>query len=74
MVDLALLQSLSYVAGALGVCVAAVYYVMMVRNNEKLRRRDLVFQRLQPATRDFTAALFSTYKMQWETIEEIRRK
>jgi hypothetical protein len=31
MVDLALLQSVSYIAGALGVCVAAFYYVMTLR-------------------------------------------
>jgi hypothetical protein len=31
MVDLPLLQSVSYIAGALGVCVAAVYYVMNLR-------------------------------------------
>jgi hypothetical protein len=38
MVDLALLQSVSYIAGALGVCVAASYYVMTLRvqqNNMK---------------------------------------
>jgi len=31
MVDLALLQSISYMAGALGVCVAAIYYVVTLR-------------------------------------------
>lgn len=31
MVDMVLLQSVSYIAGALGVCVAAVYYVMNLR-------------------------------------------
>jgi hypothetical protein len=46
-VDLALLQSVSYIAGALGVCVAAVYYVMIVRNMENARKKDIVFQRLQ---------------------------
>jgi hypothetical protein len=37
MVDLSLLQSISYMAGALGVCVAAVYYVM----NLQMTRRKL---------------------------------
>ena len=37
MVDLALLQSVSYMAGALGVCVAAAYYVM----NLQMARRKL---------------------------------
>ena len=31
MVDLALLQSVSYIAGALGVCVAAGYYILNMR-------------------------------------------
>ncbi len=38
MVDLALLQSVSYIAGALGVCVAAFYYVMMLREQRQTRR------------------------------------
>ena len=38
MVDLALLQSVSYIAGALGVCVAAVYYVLNLRETTKNRR------------------------------------
>jgi hypothetical protein len=31
MVDLALLQSVSYIAGAFGVCLAAIYYVITLR-------------------------------------------
>jgi hypothetical protein len=42
MVDLALLQSLSYMAGAVGVCVAAFYYAMTLRDNSKKRQIDLV--------------------------------
>ena len=39
MVDLSLLQSVSYIAGALGVCIAVVYYVMnlqMARRKQKI--------------------------------------
>jgi hypothetical protein len=39
MVDLVLLQSVSYIAGALGVCVAAFYYVM----NLKISQRNQEF-------------------------------
>jgi hypothetical protein len=35
MVDLSLLQSVSYIAGALGVCVAAFYYVMNLRISQR---------------------------------------
>jgi hypothetical protein len=31
MVDLSLLQSLSYVVAAIGVCIVAVYYVMVFK-------------------------------------------
>ncbi len=35
MVDLALLQSVSYIAGSLGVCVAAIFYVLNLRISQK---------------------------------------
>ena len=38
MVDLALLQSVSYIAGALGVCVAGFYYMMMLREQGRSRK------------------------------------
>jgi cyanate lyase len=38
MVDLSLLQSVSYIAGVLGVCVAAIYYVLTARNQNKARQ------------------------------------
>jgi hypothetical protein len=45
LVDLALLQSVSYIAGALGVCVAAVYYVMNLRISQ--RNQELTLQALE---------------------------
>ena len=44
MVDLALLQSASYIAGALGVCVAAFYYVMNLRISQKNQELSLKTQ------------------------------
>jgi hypothetical protein len=46
MVDLALLQSVSYIAGALGVCVAAVYYVMNLRISQRNQELSLKTQEL----------------------------
>ena len=40
MVDLALLQSVSYIAGALGVCVAAVYYMMNLQMTRRKMKID----------------------------------
>jgi hypothetical protein len=42
MVDLALLQSVSYIAGASGVCVAAIFYVLNLRISQK--NQELMLQ------------------------------
>jgi hypothetical protein len=58
MVDIVLLQSLSYVAAAIGVCVAAVYYVMNLRVQqenmwETTKNRKIAY------TTDFMKAFYS---------------
>ncbi len=50
MVDLVLLQSVSYIAGALGVCVAAAYYVMNLGETRKNRRVVMTSSLIQPFT------------------------
>jgi flagellar biogenesis protein FliO len=47
MVDLALLQSISYMAGALGVCVAAIYYVMKLRTKQTNLKTTLETRQMQ---------------------------
>ncbi|MGD0805847.1 MAG: hypothetical protein ABSA11_17430, partial [Candidatus Bathyarchaeia archaeon] len=47
MVDLALLQSVSYIAGALGVCVAAIYYMLNLREVRQNRRISFTSNLLQ---------------------------
>ena len=47
MVDLALLQSVSYIAGALGVCVAAAYYVMTLRITQNNLKANLETRQAQ---------------------------
>jgi hypothetical protein len=82
MVDLALLQSVSYIAGALGVCVAAFYYVvnlrvqqMNMKNTLETRRIGLVdsitarnIDRL--GTRDY----FELLRYEWKDYEDFERK
>jgi hypothetical protein len=56
MVDLALLQSISYMAGALGVCVAAIFYVLNLRisqRNMKLTLETRQAQLLMPIYQNF---------------------
>jgi hypothetical protein len=42
MVDLAMLQSVSYIVGAIGVCIAAISYTTNLINNNKTRRTEIV--------------------------------
>jgi len=74
MVELATLQAVSYIMGSLGVFVAAVYYVYNMRNTATLRRRDLVFQRLQTSLQFFEAYGTCLYATGWKTYEEFRDK
>jgi hypothetical protein len=46
MVDISLLQSVSYMAGALGVCIAAIYYVMNLRVQQTNMRLTLETRRM----------------------------
>jgi len=75
MVELVVLQSLSYMAGALGVCVAAVYYVMNIRNAEKARRREIIFRKLPTQDRYYYDAFYTVAKMtDFNTPKEFREK
>ena len=47
MVDLALLQSVSYIAGAVGVCVAAIYYTLVLSEQRRNMRLTLDIKRAQ---------------------------
>jgi len=42
------LQSISYIAGATGVCIAAFYYIQILRNAEKEKRRQNILMRMPP--------------------------
>jgi hypothetical protein len=75
MVDLALLQSVSYIAGALGVCVAAVYYVMNLRNTSKTHELQVfmqVFDRFNNP--DFWNQLEDMMRREWTSIDDYEEK
>lgn len=46
MVDLALLQSISYIVGALGVCIAAIFYVLKLRISQRNMKQTLETRRI----------------------------
>jgi hypothetical protein len=47
MVDLALLQTVSYIAGAIGVCVAAIYYILNLRVQQTNMKNTLETRQAQ---------------------------
>jgi len=89
MVDLSLLQSVSYIAGALGVCVAAIFYVLNLRKSQKNQeisqrnmRQTLETRKLQFVT-SITNQLLSEegqksigelINMEWKDYDDFEKK
>jgi hypothetical protein len=81
MVDLALLQSVSYIAGALGVCVAAFYYMFTLRTNQRnykatleTRQAQLYMQLYQTSlSRDYMDSQFRAAQMSLKTVDDYKR-
>jgi hypothetical protein len=76
LVDLALLQSVSYIAGALGVCVAAAYYVLNMRATLQTRQAQLLMQIYDRVNNeDFTRNWAETnYFWKWTDNEDYWKK
>ena len=75
MVDLYLLQSVSYMAGALGVCIAAIYYVMTLRASERNRRIQLVSQISNDLINfEGYSKYFDLLNMEWTDYDDFEKK
>lgn len=83
MIDLALLQLVSYIAGAFGVCVAAIYYMMTLRAQQanikqtlETRQIQLYLQSLQETrTKEFLKDWIEiAYHQTYDTYDEWRVK
>ncbi len=75
MVDLALLQSVSYIAGACGVCLAAFYYVLNLRETNKNRRITFTNSMMQQLfSEEGVYRENECYSMQWSDFEDFKRK
>ena len=78
MVDLALLQSVSYIVGALGVGVAAFYYVMTLRAQQTNMKATLetrqaqMFMNIyqQTTTKEFASAYRTYISSEWKNYDE----
>jgi hypothetical protein len=67
MVDLTLLQSVSYMAGALGVCVAAIFYVLNLRISQRNQELTLKAQQQTLETRQaqLFMPIYATFYSEW---------
>jgi hypothetical protein len=82
MVDLALLQSVSYIAGALGVCVAAVYYIFnmqVTQRNSKTALETRQAQFMSQIAEDLTSLestrnAIDTMLIEWTDWEDFDRR
>ena len=75
MVDVGLLQSVSTIAGAIGVCVAAAYYVTNLRHAKKAKEMDLALifatNMCSPAGMERFAKVMD---MKWENHKDFMEK
>jgi hypothetical protein len=82
MVDLSLLQSVSYIAGAFGVCVAAFYYVMTLRvqqNNMKANLETRQAQFMNQISEGLTSventeSLIKISEIEWTDWDDFERR
>jgi hypothetical protein len=82
MVDLALLQSVSYIAGALGVCVAAIFYVLNLRISQTNMKHTLqtreaqlfnsLYQRF--STAEYCKQFITCMTLSWDNYEDFVKK
>ena len=69
------LNTVLQVVPALSVVVALLYYSITIRNTEKTRRKDFIFQSNLARTTEYFDTFFNTYDMwDYETYEEFNKK
>ena len=72
---MASLEFLAIILTGLGLTVSIIYYSSVLRNQNKSRERELVFQRLSLYSLEYTQAFAEIRKQRnWETFEEWEQK
>lgn len=75
MVDLVMLQSLSYMAAAIGVCVATFYYVMMLRSTIDNRKAQLLMEYNKiTSSKEWLIDLHESLNYEWKDYEDFWAK
>ena len=75
MVDLSLLQSVSYIAGAFGVCMAAFYYVYNMRAAERNKKIQLSISTTERiGSKEFMRDYITLLLLDWKGIDDFLEK
>ncbi len=75
MVDLAEIQTAYYMVAATGVLIAAVFYILNLRNAIRDRRRQTILQKLPAMNRDYHDIYWEVYNLRdWTTRQEWQEK
>ncbi|MGD0804806.1 MAG: hypothetical protein ABSA11_12130 [Candidatus Bathyarchaeia archaeon] len=75
MVDIVLLQSASYVAAAIGVCVAAFYYALNLRETTRNRRATFTTNLMQTLySKEGFGDFFDLVYMKWDNFDDFLAK
>ena len=68
-------QTLTTMFGGIGVGVAAIYYVMILRNSEREKRRQTLMIRMPVMGKEYYESYFSIWNLRdWKTPEEFYEK
>jgi hypothetical protein len=73
--NLIMLQLLSYVAAAIGVCIAAFYYILTLWNNNRTRHAQLFMQLSNELwSKEQLEETAELFRMEWDDLNDFYRK
>jgi hypothetical protein len=73
--DLGILQPISWVAAAIGVCLAAVYYIMTLRNTQDNRKAQLMMEyNKMMSSKEWLIDLHESMKYEWRDWDDFWNK
>jgi hypothetical protein len=72
--NLIMLQLLSYVAAAIGVCIAAFYYILTLWNNNRTRHAQLFMQLSNELwSKEQLEETAELFRMEWDDLDDFYR-
>ena len=70
-----MIEYLPLVLTGLGLAASITYYAMILRNNNKSRQREMVYQKYQSHSLEYTRTFVEVSGMtDWDTTEEFQKK